>query len=68
VPKQTKCPNQNCDSREFEAVPMFQGTGRAAHVIQCRKCGTAIGAANSLSPVKNAIGNIEAKITGSKTV
>jgi hypothetical protein len=66
--KPTRCPNQNCDSHSFEAVPMFQCTDHAAYIIQCAKCGTPIGAVNSTFPITAAIGNIEAKLTASRSI
>lgn len=68
MPKPTKCLNQNCDSHSFEAVRMFDGTDHACYVIQCGKCGTPIGVANSTYPITVAIGKIEAKLTGSRSV
>jgi hypothetical protein len=68
MPKPTICPNPGCQSHEFEAVHMFGGTDHDAYIIQCRKCGTAIGAVNKFYPLTAAIGNIEEKITGSRSI
>jgi hypothetical protein len=68
MPRQTKCPNQNCDSHAFEAVPIFQGTENAAYIVRCGVCGTAIGVINDITPLKTAIRNIEVKLTGFKSL
>jgi hypothetical protein len=64
--KRTKCPN-GCDNAYFETVEIFQGTKDSGFIVRCALCGYPIGVLPNLYNMKNAIRNIEQKLTNSKT-
>jgi len=71
MPKPTKCPNPNCKSQGFEAVEQVGNFAKGAIpwlIVQCKSCGYPIGTLNDTVPIATAIRNIEAKLTGSKSL
>jgi hypothetical protein len=65
--KPTKCPN-GCDNPSFETVGIFKGRSESGYIVQCTSCGYPIGVLPDLYNLKNAIRNIEQKLTNSKSL
>jgi hypothetical protein len=65
--KHTRCPN-GCEHPTFEVVEIFQGRNENGFIVQCALCGYPIGVLPNFYSMKNAIRNIEQKITASKNL